>query len=87
MLANIVLAVLGGTLMGLANVAASYELLILGRFLIGAYSGTRGCYGSSLCPAVLSHVWAAMRESAATFGPFFFLPPRADIRVGAYVCG
>lgn len=86
MLANNVLAVLGGTLMGLANVAASYELLILGRFLIGAYSGTRGCYGSSLCPAVLSHVWAAMRESA-TFGPFFFLLPRADIRVGAYVCG
>lgn len=45
MLANNVLAVLGGTLMGLANAAASYEILILGRFLIGAYSGTHQCYG------------------------------------------
>lgn len=50
MLANNVLAVLGGTLMGLANAAASYEILILGRFLIGAYSGTRGCCDSILCP-------------------------------------
>lgn len=52
MLANNVLAVLGGTLMGLANAAASYEILILGRFLIGAYSGTRGCDGAIVpcCP-------------------------------------
>lgn len=42
MLINNTLAVLGGTLMGLANAAASYEMLILGRFLIGAYSGTYG---------------------------------------------
>lgn len=42
MLVNNVLAVLGGSLMGLANAAASYEMLILGRFLIGAYSGTHG---------------------------------------------
>lgn len=49
MLANNVLAVLGGALMGLANAAASYEILILGRFLIGAYSGTLRCYGSTLC--------------------------------------
>lgn len=49
MLANNVLAVLGGALMGLANAAASYEILILGRFLIGAYSGTHGCCGSTLC--------------------------------------
>lgn len=48
MLANNVLAVLGGALMGLANAAASYEILILGRFLIGAYSGTHRCYGSTL---------------------------------------
>lgn len=40
MLINNILAVLGGALMGLANAAASYEMLILGRFLIGAYSGT-----------------------------------------------
>lgn len=40
MLFNNALAVLGGTLMGLAKAAASYEMLILGRFFIGAYSGT-----------------------------------------------
>lgn len=47
MLVNNILAVLGGALMGLANAAASYEMLILGRFLIGAYSGTRPLHGST----------------------------------------
>lgn len=42
MLFNNTLAVLAGALMGLAKAAASYEMLILGRFLIGAYSGTEG---------------------------------------------
>lgn len=56
MLANNVLAVLGGTLMGLANAAASYEILILGRFLIGAYSGTRGCNGT-IVPLLSSIVY------------------------------
>lgn len=54
MLVNNILAVLGGTLMGLANAAASYEMLILGRFLIGAYSGTDGRHGPARCPAILS---------------------------------
>lgn len=50
MLINNALAVLGGTLMGLANAAASYEMLILGRFLIGAYSGTHRHHGPAQCP-------------------------------------
>uniref|UniRef100_A0A673UGM4 Solute carrier family 2, facilitated glucose transporter member 4 n=1 Tax=Suricata suricatta TaxID=37032 RepID=A0A673UGM4_SURSU len=50
MLVNNGLAVLGGALMGLANAAASYEMLILGRFLIGAYSGTAGRRGPAPCP-------------------------------------
>ncbi|XP_074839186.1 solute carrier family 2, facilitated glucose transporter member 4 [Carettochelys insculpta] len=33
------LAFLGGALMGLAKLGCSYEMIILGRFLIGAYSG------------------------------------------------
>lgn len=54
MLVNNVLAMLGGALMGLANAAASYEMLILGRFLIGAYSGTgHGRHGPAQCPAAL----------------------------------
>lgn len=54
MLVNNILAVLGGALMGLANAAASYEMLILGRFLIGAYSGTSdGHHGPAQRPALL----------------------------------
>lgn len=53
MLVNNVLAVLGGALMGLAHAAASYEMLILGRFLIGAYSGTDGQHGPAQHPTVL----------------------------------
>lgn len=58
MLFNNALAVLGGALMGLAKAAASYELLILGRFLIGAYSGTRGHCGPAQCLALLHSPWA-----------------------------
>lgn len=53
MLVNNILAVLGGTLMGLAKAAASYEMLILGRFLIGAYSGTRRALHRAQRPALL----------------------------------
>lgn len=55
MLVNNALAVLGGALMGLANAAASYEMLILGRFLIGAYSGTQGHHGPAQCCGLLHH--------------------------------
>jgi predicted MFS family arabinose efflux permease len=58
MLANNVLAVLGGTLMGLANASASYEVLILGRVLIGAYSGIHWHHSPVLYPALLCHAWA-----------------------------
>lgn len=53
MLVNNILAVLGGALMGLAKAAASYEMLILGRFLIGAYSGTRRAPHRTRSPALL----------------------------------
>ena len=53
MLFNNALAVLGGTLMGLAKAAASYEMLILGRFFMGAYSGTHGHCGPVQGLAVL----------------------------------
>ncbi|XP_072904887.1 solute carrier family 2, facilitated glucose transporter member 4-like isoform X2 [Hemitrygon akajei] len=39
MLVNNSLALIGGTLMGLSKYCQSYEMLILGRFVIGAYSG------------------------------------------------
>ncbi|XP_044856583.1 solute carrier family 2, facilitated glucose transporter member 4 isoform X1 [Mauremys mutica] len=39
MILNNALAFLGGALMGLAKLGCSYEMMILGRFLIGAFSG------------------------------------------------
>lgn len=87
MLANNVLAVLGGTLMGLANATASYEILILGRFLIGAYSGTREHHSPAMNLAFLHHTWASKWEWAAVLSPLFFPLLRANIRPGAHVRG
>ncbi|XP_061150290.1 solute carrier family 2, facilitated glucose transporter member 4-like [Syngnathus typhle] len=39
MLVNNVLAFLGGSLMGLSKLCRSFEMMIIGRFVIGAYSG------------------------------------------------
>ncbi|GAB1296329.1 Solute carrier family 2, facilitated glucose transporter member 4 [Apodemus speciosus] len=72
MLANNVLAVLGGTLMGLANAAASYEILILGRFLIGAYSGlTSGLvpmYVGEIAPTHLRGALGTLNQLAIVIG-------------------
>lgn len=87
MLANNVLAVLGGTLMGLANATASYEILILGRFLIGAYSGTHEHHSPVMSLALLHHTWASKWEWAAALSPLFFPLFRTNIRAGAHVRG
>ncbi|XP_056407646.1 solute carrier family 2, facilitated glucose transporter member 4-like [Hyla sarda] len=39
MIVNNIFAFLGGSLMGLTQISQSYEMMIIGRFLIGAYSG------------------------------------------------
>uniref|UniRef100_A0A8C9DRP5 Solute carrier family 2 member 4 n=1 Tax=Prolemur simus TaxID=1328070 RepID=A0A8C9DRP5_PROSS len=74
MLVNNILAVLGGALMGLANAAASYEMLILGRFIIGAYSGAGlGFPAGHSCPmAAAPGPHSATRPPAA--GPAALLP-------------
>lgn len=41
MLANNMFAFIGGSLMGLSKLCRSFEMMILGRFIIGAYCG--GC--------------------------------------------
>lgn len=87
MLVNNALAVLGGTLMGLANAAASYEMLILGRFLIGAYSGTHRHNGPAQCPALLHHPWVWWEGVCSCLSPLFFPLHRADVGAGAHVCG
>lgn len=39
MLINNLLAFIGGGLMGLSKISKSFEMMILGRFTIGAYCG------------------------------------------------
>nr|XP_058903941.1 solute carrier family 2, facilitated glucose transporter member 4 isoform X1 [Kogia breviceps] len=72
MLFNNALAVLGGALMGLAKAAASYELLILGRFLIGAYSGlTSGLvpmYVGEIAPTHLRGALGTLNQLAIVIG-------------------
>ncbi|XP_028911174.1 solute carrier family 2, facilitated glucose transporter member 4 [Ornithorhynchus anatinus] len=72
MLMNNALAVLGGGLMGLAQVAASYEMLILGRFIIGAYSGlTSGLvpmYVGEIAPTHLRGALGTLNQLAIVIG-------------------
>ncbi|CAI9592204.1 unnamed protein product [Staurois parvus] len=39
MIVNNIFAFVGGTMMGLCQISQSYEMMILGRFVIGVYSG------------------------------------------------
>lgn len=39
MLINNLVAFVGGSMMGMAKVCRSFEMMILGRFIIGAYCG------------------------------------------------
>ncbi len=41
MLINNLFAFIGGSLMGLSKLCYSFEMMILGRFIIGAYCGER----------------------------------------------
>ncbi|XP_032287753.1 solute carrier family 2, facilitated glucose transporter member 4 isoform X2 [Phoca vitulina] len=68
MLVNNVLAMLGGALMGLANAAASYEMLILGRFLIGAYSGLVPMYVGEIAPTHLRGALGTLNQLAIVIG-------------------
>lgn len=44
MLINNLFAYIGGSLMGLSKLCRSYEMMILGRFVIGAYCGERSTF-------------------------------------------
>ncbi|XP_015275832.1 PREDICTED: solute carrier family 2, facilitated glucose transporter member 4 isoform X1 [Gekko japonicus] len=52
MIVNNALAFVGGALMGLAQVGKSYEMMILGRFLIGVFSG----FASGLVPMYVGEI-------------------------------
>lgn len=44
MLINNVLAFIGGGLMGMSKISRSFEMMILGRFTIGAYCGKHSLF-------------------------------------------
>lgn len=44
MLINNLLAFIGGTLMGMSKICQSFEMMIFGRFVIGAYCGKFLCH-------------------------------------------
>ncbi|XP_061447174.1 solute carrier family 2, facilitated glucose transporter member 4 isoform X1 [Rhineura floridana] len=52
MIVNNALAFLGGAFMGLAKLGKSYEMMIIGRFLIGAFSG----FASGLVPMYVGEI-------------------------------
>uniref|UniRef100_A0A8B9N4N6 Major facilitator superfamily (MFS) profile domain-containing protein n=1 Tax=Accipiter nisus TaxID=211598 RepID=A0A8B9N4N6_9AVES len=58
LLASNGLAVVGGALMGGAKLGPSYILIIIGRFVIGAYSGTAPLKGRRPLPGGPCSVWA-----------------------------
>ncbi|XP_044528880.1 solute carrier family 2, facilitated glucose transporter member 4 isoform X1 [Gracilinanus agilis] len=72
MMVNNGVALLGGAFMGLAKTAASYEMLILGRFLIGAYSGlTSGLvpmYVGEIAPTHLRGALGTLNQLAIVIG-------------------
>lgn len=44
MLINNILAFIGGGLMGMSKISRSFEMMILGRFTIGAYCGKHSLF-------------------------------------------
>lgn len=67
-----VLAFLGGTMMGLSQLGKSYEMMIFGRFLIGAYSGlTSGLvpiYVGEISPTNLRGALGTLHQLAIVIG-------------------
>ena len=57
MLINNLFAFIGGSLMGLSKICRSFEMMILGRFVIGAYCGEQTCCGNVFCICRLLHAW------------------------------
>lgn len=73
MLVNNMFAFIGGSLMGLSKLCRSFEMMILGRFVIGAYCGElRAVTVKGMCR------WRIHWTSP---------PCRTSVGVDAHVCG
>ncbi|XP_039602912.1 solute carrier family 2, facilitated glucose transporter member 4-like [Polypterus senegalus] len=72
MLINNLMAFIGGALMGLSKLSHSYEMLILGRFVIGAYSGLASglvpMYVGEISPTRLRGALGTLHQLAIVIG-------------------
>ncbi|XP_026546500.1 solute carrier family 2, facilitated glucose transporter member 4-like [Notechis scutatus] len=72
MIINNGLAFLGGGLMGLAKLGKSYEMMIFGRFVIGAFSGFASglvpMYVGEIAPTKLRGALGTMNQLAIVIG-------------------
>ncbi|XP_077598621.1 solute carrier family 2, facilitated glucose transporter member 4-like [Stigmatopora nigra] len=72
MLVNNLLAFLGGSLMGLCKLCRSFEMMILGRFVIGAYcglaSGLTPMYVGEIAPTGLRGALGTLHQMAIVTG-------------------
>ncbi|XP_042368016.1 LOW QUALITY PROTEIN: solute carrier family 2, facilitated glucose transporter member 4-like [Plectropomus leopardus] len=72
MLINNMLAFIGGSLMGLSKLCRSFEMLILGRFIIGAYcglaSGLTPMYIGEIAPTSLRGALGTLHQLAIVTG-------------------
>lgn len=71
LLANIV-AVLGGTLMGLSTVSRSFEMVIIGRFIIGVFcglcTGLTPMYVGEISPTALRGAFGTLHQLGVVVG-------------------
>uniref|UniRef100_A0A8C5H2K8 Solute carrier family 2, facilitated glucose transporter member 4 n=1 Tax=Gouania willdenowi TaxID=441366 RepID=A0A8C5H2K8_GOUWI len=72
MLINNLLAFIGGTLMGMSKLCRSFEMMILGRFIIGAYcglaSGLTPMYVGEIAPTSLRGALGTLHQLAIVTG-------------------
>ncbi|XP_053318628.1 solute carrier family 2, facilitated glucose transporter member 4 isoform X1 [Spea bombifrons] len=72
MVINNVFAFLGGSLMGLSQISQSYEMMIIGRFLIGVYSGLASglvpMYVGEIAPTHLRGALGTLHQLALVIG-------------------
>ncbi|KAM3591198.1 uncharacterized protein V6R79_024512 [Siganus canaliculatus] len=72
MLINNLFAFIGGSLMGMSKICASFEMMILGRFIIGAYcglaSGLTPMYVGEISPTSLRGAMGTLHQLAIVTG-------------------
>lgn len=84
MLINNLFAFIGGSLMGLSKICRSFEMMIMGRFIIGAYCGE--CSTSLLKSQLWIWTTHCIMSSTSVWSIFFSLC-RISIRFNTDVCG